>query len=158
MTQLELTLLIAGLVLLAVLFFFTLVINSRLVRLTKRYKTFMKGKDVGSMEKSLLRAFQDIETLKTLTQHHDDEIQGIIEHSKVIYEKMAILKYDAFQDMGGKISFVIALLNRENSGFVMNVIHGQDTCHTYMKEIVKGESYLALSEEELKALQEAAKK
>ena len=158
MTQFELSLLISAFDLLALLFFFLLVVNSRLVRLTKRYKTFMKGKDVGTMEKSLTRAFHDIENLKELTGKHEDEIRAIEEHGKQIYEKMAIIKYDAFQDMGGKISFVIAFLNQENSGYVMNVIHGQDTCHTYMKEIVKGESYSALSEEELKALQEAARK
>ena len=54
--------------------------------------------------------------------------------------------------MGGKLSFVLALLDDYDSGFVLNAVHSRDNCFLYIKEIVKGESYIMLSNEEVEAL------
>ena len=64
-------------------------------------------------------------------------------------------KYDAFDDVGGKLSFALAMLDRENSGLVLNAVHSRDNCFLYLKEIVKGESYVMLSQEEVEALRRA---
>ena len=52
-------------------------------------------------------------------------------------------------------SFALAMLDKENSGFVLNAIHSREGCYTYVKEIVKGESYIVLGEEEKEALRQA---
>lgn len=52
--------------------------------------------------------------------------------------KYGIVKYDAFDDVGGKLSFAIALLDKNNTGFILNAIHSRDNCFFYIKEIVKG--------------------
>ena len=57
--------------------------------------------------------------------------------------------------MGGKLSFAICLLNDRNDGFIMNSIHSKDGCYNYVKEIIKGESFLPLGDEELEALEMA---
>lgn len=49
----------------------------------------------------------------------------------------------------------MAMLDAENSGFVLNAIHSREGCYTYIKEIVKGESYIVLGEEEKEALRQA---
>ena len=67
-----------------------------------------------------------------------------------------IVKYDAFDDVGGKLSFVLAMLDDRNTGFVLDAIHSRDNCFVYLKEIVNGESYIMLSEEEMQALRMAA--
>ena len=67
-----------------------------------------------------------------------------------------IVKYDAFDDVGGKLSFVLAMLDDKNTGFVLDAIHSRDNCFVYLKEIVNGESYIMLSEEEIQALRIAA--
>ena len=64
-------------------------------------------------------------------------------------------KYDAFDDVGGKLSFALALLDRENTGIILNAVHSRDNCFLYLKEIVKGESYVMLSQEEVEALRKA---
>ena len=53
------------------------------------------------------------------------------------------------------MSFVIALLNNDNSGIVLNAMHSREGCFTYAKEIIKGESFIPLSEEEKQALEQA---
>ena len=57
--------------------------------------------------------------------------------------------------MSGELSFSIALLNDENSGIVLSAIHTKQGCYTYLKEIIQGESYVVLSEEEKEALKKA---
>lgn len=57
--------------------------------------------------------------------------------------------------MGGKLSFALALLDKNNTGLVFNAIHSRDNCFVYLKEIVNGESYVMLSEEEVEALRKA---
>ena len=69
--------------------------------------------------------------------------------------KYGIVKYDAFDDVGGKMSFALAMLDKENTGFILNAIHSRDNCFLYLKEIVKGESYIMLSAEEIDALRQA---
>ena len=54
--------------------------------------------------------------------------------------------------MGGKLSFALALLDKNNNGFVLNAMHSREGCYTYIKEIVNGESYIVLAEEEKNAL------
>ena len=58
-------------------------------------------------------------------------------------------------DVGGKLSFALALLDQDNSGVILNAVHSRDNCFLYLKEIVKGESYVMLSQEELEALRKA---
>lgn len=71
------------------------------------------------------------------------------------YQKLGIVKYDAFNEMGGKLSFAIAMLDNRDNGWIINAMHSREGCYTYVKEIVKGESYVELSEEEAEALDKA---
>lgn len=56
-----------------------------------------------------------------------------------MFNKYGVEKYDAFDDVGGKLSFALALLDKENTGLILNAVHSRDNCFLYMKEIVKGE-------------------
>ena len=65
---------------------------------------------------------------------------------------MGLVKYDAFNEMGGKLSFSLAMLNAKEDGFIINAMHTREGCYTYIKEIVDGNSIIVLSEEEQEAL------
>ena len=71
------------------------------------------------------------------------------------YQKCGIVKYDAFRQMGGKMSFCLALLDKRNNGFIINSVHSSDGCYTYTKEIRGGNCSIALGEEEEQALNAA---
>ena len=81
--------------------------------------------------------------------------QSIVKNFRVIFSKYGVEKYDAFDDVGGKLSFALALLDKENTGLILNAVHSRDNCFLYLKEIVKGESYVMLSQEEVEALRKA---
>ena len=68
------------------------------------------------------------------------------------FQKVGLVKYDAFHEMGGKLSFSLALLNDVDDGFVLNAMHSREGCYTYIKEIVGGNSIIVLADEEQEAL------
>ena len=56
---------------------------------------------------------------------------------------------------GGNTSVKMCIRDRDNSGIILNAVHSRDNCFLYLKEIVKGESYVMLSQEEVEALRKA---
>ena len=129
--------------------------SMRLTRLERKYKMFMKGSDAQSLEKTFVRKFAQIDRLYEAKEDHEQVLKSLTKHFKVIYSKYGVEKYDAFDDVGGKLSFALALLDRENNGIILNAVHSRDNCFLYLKEIVKGESYVMLSQEEVEALRKA---
>lgn len=51
------------------------------------------------------------------------------------FQKFGIVKYDAFQQMGGQLSFSLVLLNENDNGFIINSVHSTEGCYSYSKEI-----------------------
>lgn len=116
------------------------------------YNMFMKGSDGESMEEQITSLFNDIAMLKLSSEKNRNDIRKIIENLKDTYQRVGIVKYDAFKEMGGKLSFSIALLNDNKTGFILNSVHSSDGCYVYTKEIINGECAISLGEEEKKAL------
>lgn len=71
--------------------------------------------------------------------------------------KVAIVRYDAFEDMGGGLSFSAAVLNERGSGLVFSAINGRQETRAYAKPIVDGKSDFSLSTEEVTAIEQAMK-
>ena len=136
-------------VILLVLLIFLLV---RYNQLNVSYQMFMKGKKAESLEEEIGALFNDISSLKTSTEKNRKDIKKIIENLSECYQRVGIVKYDAFKEMGGKLSFSVALLNDNETGFIINSIHSSEGCYVYTKEIVNGECAISLGDEEKKAL------
>ena len=135
--------------------FYLVKISMKMSRFMKKYKMFMRGMDGASLEKAFKARFNQMDILEESSKNHMEEIRKIKEIQNITLNKVAIVKYDAFKEMGGKLSFALAMLDKDNNGFVMNAIHSREGCYTYVKEIVKGESYIVLGEEEKEALRQA---
>lgn len=132
-----------------------IVLHSKIKKLGGRMDKFMVGDDTKSLEAVMTTRFSEIDELKQTAQKHNKRITRIEEEMVSVYKKVGIVKYDAFNEMGGKLSFALAMLDKSNNGYVINAIHSREGCYTYAKEIVKGESYITLGEEEKKALEKA---
>lgn len=131
----------------------------RLRKLSKKYQKFIEGKDGKSLEDEILKRFSEIDSMKEELKQSNVKLSEISETLASTYQKMGIVKYDAFKEMGGKLSFAMALLDDSNSGIVINSMHSsREGCYTYAKEIIRGESFVVLSEEEKEALQMALNK
>ena len=129
--------------------------SMRLSRLERKYKTFMKGSDAQSLEKIFVRKFAQIDKLYEAKEDHEHDILFIKKNLEKMFSKYGVEKYDAFDDVGGKLSFALALLDKDNTGLILNAVHSRDNWFLYLKEIVKGESYVMLSQEEVEALRKA---
>lgn len=130
-------------------------ISMKLTRFLKRYRIFMRGKDAVSLEKAFAQKFLEVDRLMEMSKNQANEISRLKEVLSRTTNKIGIVKYDAFPNVGGKLSFALAMLDESNSGFVLNAIHSREGCYTYVKEIVKGESYIVLGQEEKEALRQA---
>ena len=136
-------------IVLLVLLIFLLV---RYNQLNTSYQMFMRGRKAESLEEEIGALFDDISTLKSSTEKNRKDIKKIIDNLRECYQRVGIVKYDAFKEMGGKLSFSVALLNDNETGFIINSIHSSEGCYVYTKEIVNGECAISLGDEEKKAL------
>lgn len=130
-------------------------VSIKMTRFMKKYRIFMRGRDGVSLEKAFSQKFLEVDKLQEITNVNSNEIRRIKDIQGRTANKIGIVKYDAFPDVGGRLSFALAMLDESDSGFVLNAIHGREGCYTYIKEIVKGESYIALGQEEKEALRQA---
>lgn len=124
----------------------------QLGKLKTRYGKFMRGKDGKSLEKDVIALYQDNQILKTTVEKNKKDIRTLYKNMEFTFQKIGIVRYDAFQQMGGKLSFSLALLNERNDGFIINSVHGSDGCYSYTKEIHGGKCEITLSNEEKVAL------
>lgn len=121
-------------------------------KLSKKYKKFMQGKDAKSLEKDIIGLYEDNKFLKNSTDKNKKDIRTLYKKMESTYQKCGIVKYDAFQQMGGKLSFSLALLNEKNDGFIMNSVHSTDGCYSYTKIVKDGNCNISLGDEEKQAL------
>lgn len=128
---------------------------NKLSKLNEKYSKFMKGKDGKSLEDAVAKRFAQVDKLVEENKKKTGEISDIFDNLKITVQKVGIVKYDAFNEMGGKLSFALVMLNKENTGFVINAMHSREGCYTYIKEIIRGESYIPLGTEEKEALEKA---
>ena len=130
-------------------------VNKKIKLLSEKYEKFMSGKDGKSLEDVVYKRFEQVDTLLKEDKKNKESIDMINENLLVTVQKVGIVKYDAFNEMGGKLSFALSMLDKENTGFVINAMHSREGCYTYIKEIIKGESYIQLGEEEKEAVDKA---
>lgn len=142
-------------ILIVILTVITISMSMRLSRLNKRYKIFMKGNDGQSMEAAIQARFEEVDRLVNVSEEQSDQLASITRHLNKTLTHYGVVKYDAFDDVGGKMSFALAMLDNDNTGFILDTIHSRDNCFVYLKEILKGESYIMLSNEETEALKRA---
>lgn len=121
-------------------------------KLRKKYKKFMSGKNAKSLESEIVALFEDNKFIKNTVDKNKKDIRVLYKKLESTFQKIGIIKYDAFNQMGGKLSFSLALLDERNNGFIMNSVHSAEGCYSYTKQIVEGKCDISLGEEERQAL------
>lgn len=126
--------------------------NRQMRQLKTRVDKFMGGKSARGLEETIVTLLDDYEMLKENAKDNARDIKTIYKNMRSAYQKMGIVKYDAFQQMGGQLSFCLALLDEDNNGFIINSVHSTEGCYSYTKEIREGESDVPLGKEEEEAM------
>lgn len=85
-------------------------------------------------------------------EHLRTRVEALDAHTAAGLRHVAVVRYDAFGDVGGRLSFSAALLDDGGDGVVFSAIHARGECRTYAKGIVEGGSEATLTPEEQQAL------
>ena len=151
-----LVLILAGTLLLSIITLILAIIGIvKSSKLKKRYNQFMIGSDGESIEKLIKSNLKDVKEIRTTTRKNSEAVTDIYEKLNYTFCKIGVNKYDVFHEMGGKLSFALCMLDKRNDGYLVNVMHSNNGCFAYIKEIVNGKSYIELGDEEKKALDDA---
>ena len=143
----------AVLILLFFILFILLIISfKKIKRMKKRLDQFMTGKDGSSLENSISALFEDNKALKESADNNKKDIRTLYRRMQSAFQKFGLVKYDAFNQMGGQLRFCLALLDENNNGFIINSVHSTEGCYSYTKEIKGGECSISLGKEEEEAL------
>jgi hypothetical protein len=98
--------------------------------------------------KSIQRLEQAVRALNQTDRRQEGLIEGAVRH-------VGLLRYDAFEDVGGRLSFSCALLDDHGNGVVVTSINGRQDTRVYAKPITGGRSPYHLSAEEEEAIRQA---
>ena len=132
--------------------------KKKISKLNKRCNSFMKGKAGKSLEQDIVRLYEDNQVLKTGMNENKRDIRSINKQLAKAFQKIGIVRYNAFQTMGGNLSYSLVLLDEKDNGFILNTIHSSEGCYSYTKDIANGNCDIALSPEEQKAIEIAMSK
>ena len=147
---------IIGLAVVVLILMILIIVNIvQMSKLKKNYKIFMSGKNAKDLEEVITKRFEQIDGLLETNKENERDIKSLFKNMNIAYQKMGLVKYDAFQEMGGKLSFSLAMLDGRNNGYIINAMHTREGCYTYIKEIIDGNSIIILSKEEQEALKMA---
>ena len=124
-------------------------------KLYRRYDLFMRGKDAETLEDTIMDILDELDGMRGKDRAIKDSMKILSKQVKDSFQKFGFVKYNAFKGMGGNLSFVIAMLNDNNSGFVLDVVHSREGCYIYLKEVEEGATEVLLGNEEQEALEQA---
>jgi hypothetical protein len=121
-------------------------------RLRREFFTSGLKKD---LEQILIDQNRGITKINQQLEILENNLAALTEKNQGNLQKIGFVKYNPFDDAGGNISFALAILDAENEGVVISSLHGREGTRMYAKAIVDGKSETKLTEEEIKAIEQA---
>ena len=140
-----------------VLFILCIVLFVKLNKQKKKYDFFM-GANRRPSHNLEMKIEKYYETSKAIEDKYGKLLDMVTDMDKTMksnIQKVGLIRYNPFDEMGGNLCFALALLDGEDNGIVLNGIHSRTGSFTYAKPIQMGVSIYMLSEEEIKAVEMA---
>jgi len=131
--------------------------RSKLKRLKSKYDKFMNGLSGASMEDVLEDCIDKLNGVIEKNRELEYQINTIKRNMHYCVQKVGVVRYNAFDDVGSDLCFSIALLDNNDDGVVISGLYARDSSTTYAKPISRGKSKYVLSAEEIKAVDIARK-
>ena len=128
---------------------------ARYKNIYRLYDSFIRGRDAESLEDIILEEQDRIEALEEADASNKEVMRTMNRNIRASFQKCGVVRYDAFEGMGGKVSFAMALLDYTNTGVIINCMHSATGCFLYVKEVDAGTTEVQLGAEEKGALERA---
>jgi hypothetical protein len=150
--------LLSSVLIVFIVMFIIMISNSVKIRkLTRSYNAFMSGADYGNIEDLIKNCISETKEVKEKYSESELKINNLQRDIIQCIQKVGIVRYNAFDNVGSDLSFCVALLDNNNNGIVLSGIYSRDNSMNYAKPITDGKSKYALSAEELQAVDIAIK-
>ena len=128
----------------------------RFSNLNKRYKNFMEKLGQGkNIEEDLENYMYRVDKVERKNTEISNQVEAIEHNLTSCIQKIGMVRYNAFKDVGSDLSFALALLDEKNNGVVLNGIYAREMSNIYAKPIENGKSTYVVSEEEAQAIEKA---
>lgn len=124
-------------------------------KLIKKYNRLMKGADNKNLEAMLI---SHLDTIKDGLSRLDDieaDLKNQNARLKKCTQNIGLVRYNAFDQMGGDQSFSVALLDDRGDGFVLTNLYGRNSSSTFAKPVKLRQSTYPLTNEEMEAIERA---
>lgn len=149
-----------------IFFLIALLIIFLLIRYTKKVKkykqmfekTLSKFNSEKGIKNEFLNLYDRIDKLENNEENIKNQITVINEKNKKAINNIKVLKYNAYDEAGSKLSFALAMINEENNGILFNEIHSKHGSNMYVKEINNGTVKERVSNEEQQVIENACNK
>lgn len=149
-TWLGLCLVLQVLWLVALIWLFT-----RTRALNRRIQQLTAGATGASLERVLMDHLARVEEVDTRQRQIEQRVSALEGQLPSCVQHVGLVRYDAFEDVGGQQSFSLAVLDAQQNGVVLTSVYSRSDVRVYAKAIRQGRPSHPLSEEELQAVQNA---
>ncbi len=143
--------------LILILFIMNFMNKAKIKRLKSRYNKFMNGLSNKNIEQLLDSYLDKVNEIILENKEIENHLNNIDRNILNCIQKIGIVRYNAFDNVGSDLSFSIALLDYNNNGIVLSGIYSRESSSTYAKPISDGKSKYTMSAEEIQALDIAKK-
>ena len=127
----------------------------RLSTMRARYREMMRGSETEDIEGMLIQHIHEVEQVAATNAHILEENELIRQFLRKTLVRTAMVRFRAFEDMGGDLSYAVAMLDANNDGVIFSSIFARADSRSYIKPIKNGSSEYALTDEEKGVLREA---
>jgi len=122
------------------------------------FNKLTKNVDEKNFKKVLEKILKNLKTDENLIKELQREITKLEKRGEFHVQKIGLVRFNPFREIGGEHSFSFAVLDGKDNGIVVTGLHTRERTRVYTKKIVNGKSDLNLSSEEKKAISNAIKK
>ena len=145
-------------IIILLLFIVVMILFKSVGNVEKRYRRLMRGVSCKNLEELINTKLDDVEEAKIMCEKALSNSEILQDRIKNCIQKVTIMRYKAFENVGSDLSFSVAILDDNNDGVLLTGIYAREESTTYAKPIDKGISRYDLSEEEIIVLNEAINK
>ncbi len=140
-----------------VLLVLCIVLFVKIERQKKRYTFFMGAnrRPSHNLEQKIEKYYKTSQEIESHYSKLLDMVTDLDKTMKSNIQKVGLVRYNPFEEMGGNLCFTLALLDGKDNGVVLNGIHSRTGSFTYAKPIEMGVSIYMLSAEEIQAVEMA---
>lgn len=127
----------------------------RVRALSRRLHRLTAGATGASLERVLMDHLARVEEVDTRQRQVEQRVSALEGRIPLCVQHVGLVRYDAFEDVGGQQSFSLAMLDAQQNGIILTSVYSRSDVRVYAKAVRQGQPSHPLSEEELQALRDA---